>query len=380
MSLVGGALLLAFFTAGQVPHQSEIENYVLAQKTALNIPGLSLGVVYKGSVYKKSWGNANEELSVPATADTVYELASMSKPLVATAAMLLMRDRKPPFALEDKVCKHLPEVPGAWGNITIRHLLSHLSGIKEYLLIPEFSTRREYSDGELLNMAARYPLNFPPGEQFNYTNTGYCILTMIIERTTRRPYGDILKERIFTPLGMTSTRVNDSTAIIPRRASGYTFRFGSRFHADFVARTQLAFGDCGVVSTLNDLLLLDKELWKADSTILPKDMLDQMWTPAKLNDRTAYQRYGLGWELYCDEKGKVTEVYHGGAIEGFRSIILRYLADKLTVIVLFNGELDAGVNDDFATHIADLAYGLKPGERRVMRAKVETRHASLPRN
>jgi CubicO group peptidase (beta-lactamase class C family) len=284
----------------------------------------------------------------------------MSKPLLATAAVLLARDARPPFALDHKVRKYLPELPASWRNITINHLLSHLSGIKEYLDIREFSTRQEYSDADLLNLAIRYPLNFTPGEQFDYTNTGYCVLAMVIERTTKKPYGDILRERIFAPLGMRSTRVNDSTAIIPGRAAGYAFRFGRRLHADFVARTQLALGDCGVVSTINDLVLWDKEMWNCESKILPKDMLKQMWTPARLNNGK-FTKYGLGWDLVVGGGGKVCAVHHGGEIEGFRSIILRYLCDRLSVIVLFNGELERWKNGEFAVGVADLVVGRKPG-------------------
>lgn len=355
------ALSLVSSAPGEAPHWPEIEKYVAEQKEKLHIPGLSLAIVYKGEVYTKAWGHANVEWNVPATTDTVYEIASMSKSFLATAALLLARDARSPFALDDKVGKHLSEWPASWGDVTIRHLLSHLSGIKEYLDIREFSTRREYSDTDLLNMATGYPLNFAPGDQYDYTNTGYCVLAMVMERTTKRPYGEILRGRIFEPLGMRSTRVNDSTAIIPRRAAGYAFRFGHRLHADFVARTQLAFGDCGVISTVNDLVLWDKEMWKSDSKILPKDLLEQMWTRAAMNNGT-FADYGLGWELQRDAGGDVYEVYHGGVIEGFRSIIVRFLPDQLSVIVLFNGELDPWKNNDFARDVADLVVGRKSGQ------------------
>src|SRR5207249_1958542 len=117
---------------------------------------------------------------------------------------------------------------------------------------------------------------FAPGDQFDYTNTGYCILGMIIERATNKKYGEILRDRIFAPLKMSATRVNDSNTIIPKRAVGYTFRFGERLHADFVTQSQLAFADCGVVSSIDDLVLWDKEMWNKDSKILPQKLLSQM--------------------------------------------------------------------------------------------------------
>ena len=372
-------LLLVSIAVGEVPHQPEINQYVAQQMTDLNIPGLSLAIVYKDDVYKNAWGQANVELNVPATNDTAYELASMSKPFLATAAVLLSRNANPPFALEDEIRQHLPELPGAWAGITVRYLLSHLSGIKEYLEIREFSTRREYSDADLLNFATSYPLNFAPGDRLDYTNTGYCVLAMLIERTTGKSYGETLKDRIFVPLGMRSTRVNDSTAIIPLRAAGYSFRFGRRFHADYVARSQLAFADCGVISTTNDLVLWDKEMWKIDSKILPQDLLAQMWTPAKLNDGTVTD-YGLGWDLYFNDDGIVCQVAHGGAIEGFRSIIRRYLCDELSVIVLFNCELEAGKNYYFARDVADLVVGRKPAAPLAPGPGAEKRRTRLPRH
>jgi CubicO group peptidase (beta-lactamase class C family) len=377
--LVTSTLLLFSLAPGEVPHQPEIDNYVTKQMAALNIPGLSLAIVYKGETYTKAWGRSNVELNVAATCDTVYEIASMSKPLLATVAVLLTRDETPPFRLEDKVGKHLPELPAAWGDITIRHLLSHLSGIKEYLNIREFSPHREYSDGDLLSLASRYPLNFTPGEQFDYTNTGYCVQAMVMERTTKKCYGDILNERIFRPLEMRSTRVNDSTAIIKRRAGGYAFRFGRLLHADFVAPSQLAFGDCGVISTVNDLVRWDKEMWNKESKVLPRALLNDLWTRAKLNDGSFIDD-GLGWELYCDAKGTVSSVYHGGAIEGFRSIVVRYLLDELSVIVLFNGELEPWKNNYFARDIADLVVGSKTDQRLGPRFNDNRRHTGLARH
>jgi len=363
---------------GEVPNQTVINKYVAERMAELKIPGLSLAVIYKGDVYKNAWGQANVELNAPATIDTVFELASMSKPFLATATLLLSREPHPPFALNDKIRHHLPELPAAWADITVRHLLSHLSGIKEYLKIPEFSTRREYSDVDLLNLAVREPLNFRSGDQFDYTNTGYCILAILIERTTRRSYGEILQERLFVPLRMHSTRVNDSEAIIPQRAGGYSFRFGQLRHADFVARSQLAFADCGLVSTINDLVVWDQEMWKQDSRLLPQDLLNQMWTPSELNNHT-FVNYGMGWYLCSDAEGSVFQVTHGGAIEGFRSIICRFLLDKLSVIVLFNCELEDGKNYDFAQDVADRVIGRKPDACLHRGTVHEKRRTALPR-
>jgi D-alanyl-D-alanine carboxypeptidase len=377
-SLVTPVVLIASLAATEVPHVAEVDAYVGKQMSDLQIPGLSLAIYYKGDVYQHAWGWANVELNVPATTDTVYELASMSKPFLATAAVLLTRDANPPFRLEDKIRRYLPELPAAWEDITVRHLLGHLSGIKEYLSIPEFSFRTEYSDGDLLNMVTRYPLDFTPGDQWEYTNTGYCVLAMLMERTTKRTYSQILKERIFEPLGMHRTRVNDSNKIIPGRAAGYSFFFGHRVHADFVARSQLAFGDCGVISTVNDLHLWDQEMWNPNSKVLPKDLLKQLWTPGRLNNG-CLTKYGLGWDLDWNAQGTVYWVAHGGSIQGFRSIITRFPCDKLSVIVLFNCDLDDQKNYDFARDVADLVYGNQPSLRAQPRPSGGKPRASLLR-
>jgi CubicO group peptidase (beta-lactamase class C family) len=378
-SLVTPLLLLTSLAPAAVPHVAEVDAYVGQQMSDLHIPGLSLAIYYKGAVYKNAWGWANVELDAPACTNTVYELASMSKPFLATAAVLLTREHNPPFKLDDKIRKHLPEVPATWAGIKVSHLLTHTSGIVEYLKIPGFSTRVEYSDADLLNMAARYPPCFTPGDRFCYTNTGYCVLAMLMERTTKKHYDQILRERIFEPLHMHFTRVNDSSEIIPRRAAGHSFGCGRRLHADFVAQSQLAFADCGVISTVNDLLLWDKELWKKDSKILPKDLLNQMWARPKLNNGTL-SRYGLGWDLYPVDQSLVTEVAHGGAIEGFRSIIYRYLRDELSVIVLFNCDLDDWKNYDFARDVADRVVGNQPSPRPHRASVDEKRRSSLRRH
>jgi len=353
-TLIMQSLVLFSCAPAQIQDPQAIEKYIKRQMELLHIPGLSLAINYNGKVCKKAWGKADLEWDVDAGKDTAYELASMSKPFVATAVMLLANDNV--LRLDDKARKYLPELPAAWDNITIKHLLSHTSGVKEYVHMCEFSLRQEYSDKDLLDLAARYPLEFCPGDQYAYTNTGYCMLAMILERATGKWYGDILKERIFDPLQMKSTRVNDSSAIISKRAVGYTFYDGQYHHADFVAQTQLAFGDCGVISTIDDLILWDKEMWNDKSEILPKKILKQMWTPATLN-HGGQAPYGLGWDIRPATGGIL--VSHGGAIQGFTCNIYRYLNDKLTVIILLNGELEPYKSYDIARDIANLAVGNK---------------------
>ena len=161
------------------------------------------------------------ELSVPATEKTVYQLASVTKQFTATAIMMLAEEGK--LGLGDKISKYLPDLPTAWKDVTVRHLLNHTSGIKSYTSVKDFfkTARKDYTHREILDLVAKDPLEFAPGEKWKYNNTGYFLLGMIIEKVAGKTYGEFLDERIFKPLGMTQTRVNDLHAIIPNRAQGY---------------------------------------------------------------------------------------------------------------------------------------------------------------
>ena len=192
-----------------------------------HIPGVSVAIVKDGKVVlAKGYGLANVELGVPATADTVYQLASVTKTFTATAIMMLVAEGK--LALDDRITDRLPDLPAAWQDVTVRHLLSHTSGIKSYTSVRDFykSTRKDYARREILDLVAKEPLEFAPGEKWNYCNTGYFLLGMLIEKVTGKQYGEFMDERIFKPLGMTRTRVNDLRAIIPdrRKATSGTAR------------------------------------------------------------------------------------------------------------------------------------------------------------
>ncbi len=196
-----------------------IDDYVLGVIQKRHIPGVSVAIVKNGKLLQaKGYGLANVELSVPATEKTVYQLASVTKQFTATAIMMLVEQGK--LGLGDKISKHLPDLPAAWKEVTIRHLLNHTSGIKSYTSVKDFfkTARKDYTHREILDLVAKDPLEFAPGEKWRYCNTGYFLLGMIIEKVSGKTYGEFLDERIFKPLGMTQTRVNDLHAIIPNRA------------------------------------------------------------------------------------------------------------------------------------------------------------------
>ena len=233
------AVLLVAMGAGPDP-VSRAKDYLRGRMDDLHIAGLSVAVVRDGRILMTwSCGKADLELGVDATDDTVYELASVSKTFIATAVMNLVDARK--IALGDPVRKFIPAAPPDWDGVTIRHLLTHTSGIKEYLDLPGFSLTEDLSDAELVRRVARQPLAFRPGSDWSYSNTNYVLLGMVVSKASGRWFGDYLRDEIFRP-GMVATRVNAATEIIPDRASGYVYRYRQR-KAAYISPSQLALAD-----------------------------------------------------------------------------------------------------------------------------------------
>jgi CubicO group peptidase (beta-lactamase class C family) len=309
-----------------------------------HVPGVSIAVVKDGKlVLAKGYGQANVELAVPATADTVFQLASVSKTFTASAVMLLVRDGK--LSLDDKLSARLTDLPAAWADVTVRQLLNHTSGIKSYTSVEGFDklSRKDFSQAEILELVAKDPLEFTPGEKWNYSNTGYFLLGMLIEKASGKPYGEFMAERIFTPLGMDHTRLNDLREVLPGRAQGYEWNGQQLRNGEYVSPTQ-PFAAGALVSTVNDLVKWDAAL--ANHALLDQATLEEMWTPTKLKEGEA--GYGLGWQTGKTNDHRV--VRHGGGIPGFSTELARYVDDGLTVIVLTNS--DSGQAERFARAIA----------------------------
>jgi D-alanyl-D-alanine carboxypeptidase len=310
-----------------------IDDYVSAVMKKRHIPGVSIAIVKDGKLVEaKGYGLANVELSVPATEKTVYQLASVTKQFTATAIMMLAEAGK--LGLEDRISKDLPDLPAAWKEVTIRQLLNHTSGIKSYTSVKDFfkTARKDYTHREILDLVAKEPLEFPSGEKWNYSNTGYFLLGMIIEKVAGTTYGEFLEGRIFKPLGMTQTRVNDLRAIIPGRAQGYEWNGKALRNGEYVSPTQ-PFAAGMLVSSVGDLVKWDAAL--ASEKLLKKSTLESMWAPSPLSKGSPAE-YGLGWQVKPVNGHRL--VSHGGGIPGFSTQISRFLDDRLTVIVLTNAE------------------------------------------
>jgi CubicO group peptidase (beta-lactamase class C family) len=322
-----------------------LDAYVKAEMLRNHIPGLSLAVVRDGQlVLAKGYGWANAELSVPARPDTVYQLASVTKQFTATAIMILVEEGK--ISLEDKITKFLPDLPAAWSEVTVRQLLTHTSGIKSYTSLRDFTRtlRKDYTHAEIIKLVSELPPDFPPGERWRYNNTGYFLLGMIIERVSGKPYGEFLSDRIFKPLQMTSTRVNDLTEVIPNRAAGYAWRGNRLRQGEYTSPTQ-PYAAGALVSTVVDLAKWDAALYT--EKLVKQATLRRMWMPARLNDGKP-TGYGFGWGVE-DYRGHRL-IGHGGGIPGFSTQISRFVDDRVTVVVLCN--LEGGSSDALAKGVA----------------------------
>jgi CubicO group peptidase (beta-lactamase class C family) len=300
-----------------------------------NVPGISLAVLKEGKVIKaKGYGLANLELNVPATAETVYQLASVTKQFTATGVMLLVEEGK--VRLSDPISKHIKRLPAAWSNITVRHLLSMTSGIKDYLGVVQPNVAREdFTYERIVEMVADLPLNFEPGERFQYSNSNYILLAMLIRSISGKSYDGFLAERVWGPLGMTATQRDDPAEVIPNRAGLYNWRTNKYENIQFLSPTLWNNGDGGLISTVLDLGNWDAALYS--NRILSSASLEQMWSPQKLNNDEE-SNYGFGWAM-----GKLRghrTVGHGGGRPGTATQITRFLDDRLTVIVLMNGPGD----------------------------------------
>lgn len=319
--------------AGSAVRAQSIDDFVNQQMAQRHIPGLAVAVIRNGQVVvAKGFGKANVELDVPVTENTVFQLASVTKQFTATAILLLVQEGK--LGLDDKVSGRLPNLPATWANVTIRQLLTHTSGIKNYTETKDFGkrSRYDYTQDEMLKLVTDAPLDFPSGSKFNYSNTGYFLLGMVIEKVSGRSYGEFVQQRIFQPLGMTATRFNDIHDLIKNRAAGYSWDGKVLQNADFVSPTQ-PFAAGALVSTITDLIKWDAAL--NSDKILPKAVLESMWTPTKLTDG-AESGYGFGWGVQTNKGHRI--VGHGGGIDGFSTEIQRLVDDTVTVIVLANSD------------------------------------------
>ena len=330
MKLIAASLLAASVlgTTTVIAGADRVGDFVNPYLKKKQIPGCALLVRHNRKVVLATgYGIANLEHGVPVKSQTVFQSGSINKQFTAMAVMVLVQERK--LALDDPISKYLA-VPASWSGITVRHLLTHTSGLGDY---PEnFSLQRDYTEDELLKMVATQPLGFAPGEKWRYSNLGYVTLGILIGKASSEFWGDFLRKRVFDQLDMKHARVISEADVIPNRAAGYVLNDHVLKNQKWVSPSVNATADGSLYFTIEDLAKWDEAL--EAQKLLSRANYEQMWTPVRLNDGTTAP-YGFGWRIAKADSGH-RMIEHGGNWQGFASYIVRYPDDRLTVAALCN--------------------------------------------
>lgn len=309
----------------------EMDAKISAYMEDNNIPGGLIAVASGGEILElRTYGLSNVELSVPVAADHVFEIGSISKQFVAVAALQLVEEGK--LSLDDPIHEHLPELPSDWVGVTLKQLLNHTSGIPDYEEIYTYDIYRlRVTPEDVIKIANGRPMDFEPGMGRYYSNTGFYLASMIVERAAGAPLGKVLKKRIFDPIGMSQTRFADPEAIIKGRAEGYWVNKRGELINRNATETSSTLGAGGLLSSAADMAKWDAALHGTD--ILSESSKQIMWTAAILPDGTN-TRYGLAWNVGEDRGLKITS--HGGQVAGFVANFTRYVDINTSIIVFMN--------------------------------------------
>ena len=350
-------------TGSQVP--AAVDTIVRDAMAAGPIVGLSVAASRGGRLlFAAGYGLADLENGVPATPATIYHFGSITKPFTAATVVQLVETGK--MGLEDELTKFLPSYPVQGHRVTIQHLLHHTSGIKNYLLLPRWqeAVRLDLTHDQLVGLFRNEPFDFPPGDKFSYTNSGYYLLGLVIEQAAGQSYPEYLKARVFDPLGLAQTAYCEQRPVIKGRARGYDVVDGVVLNAEYFSMTH-AYSAGAVCGSALDLLAWVRAL--AEGRLVSKDGFRRMSAAGTLTDGTQIE-YGQGLALSSVEGHP--RVSHVGGIRGFASQFAHYPDDDLTVVVLTNTE-----NAKAATIEARISRALlglpPPGPERVVLSKPE---------
>lgn len=306
---------------------------------------MGAALVAKGArvIFSKGYGSADLEWNVPNAPNTKFRLGSVTKQF--TAGPILLLEERGKLSVQDPVKKYVANAPASWDRITIFNLLTHTSGIPNFTSFPDYPKLEPFATTakEEVERLFDKPLDFQPGESWSYSNSGYLVLTYIIEKVTGQPYATFVHDNIFAPLGMTESGYDSNSEIIPHRASGYVFENNHYANAGYINMT-VPQGAGSLYSTTEDLLKWEQGLF--GGKLLTPASLKKMTTPFKNN-------YAFGLEV--DTSGGHRVIQHGGGIEGFNTIVSYRPDDQLTVIVLAN--VNGSAPGQIASKLAALARG-----------------------
>ncbi|HUH27502.1 serine hydrolase [Gelidibacter sp.] len=322
--------LISISSAIAQDFKTEVDAYLKSEYPA-NGPGVSFLVSKNGkTIYQEAFGMANLELNVSMTPNNVFEIGSMTKQFTAVSILILTEQGK--LNLEDDITKYIPDYPTQGKKITIRHLLNHTSGIKSYTGMPNFKTRAktDMSPKELIDVFKNEPMDFAPGDQYKYNNSGYVLLGYIIEIISGDTYANFLENNIFKPLGMNATHSGSKKEIVINRASGYSEIENGFENADYLSLT-IPYAAGSIMSTTGDLLKWQNAL--SNHTLIKSDSYEMAIHGSTLNDGT-HIPYGFGLE-----EGNINgtpSIHHGGGIFGYTSMGIYLPHENIFVTGLTN--------------------------------------------
>ena len=310
-------------------HADAIDDYVNQEIGRERTPGAALAIIHHGKLVRaQGYGYANIEHRVPVHPDTIFQSGSIGKQFTSTAIMLMVEDGK--LRLDESIRTYLPESPKSWQPIKLRHILTHTSGIAGD---PGFDRRRDYTDEELLGILYALKLEFPPGERWSYSNSGYTLLGLLVKRVSGEFYGDVLARRVFGPLHMQTARVISDGDIVMNRAAGYELTDRGLRNQEWVSPTSNSTADGALYLTVLDYAKWDAGLLAG--RILKPESWAQVYAPVRLASGKTYP-YGFAWSLE-DFAGQ--EIHqHSGSWQGFQTFFIRYLGDEISIVVLTNSD------------------------------------------
>ncbi|MDB6058065.1 MAG: Penicillin-binding protein 4 [Verrucomicrobiales bacterium] len=315
-----------------------------------NHPGASVMVIHDGKpVFAKAYGMADVDNKVPCTTNTNFRLASVTKQFTAMGILILADRNK--LSLDDKITKFFPRFPKYGEQTTVRHLLTHTSGVYDYDdPVPPGTTVQMKDKDVLKTVAGHDETYFPPGTKFRYSNSGYALLALIIEKVSGQSYADFLKANVFTPLGMSnSVAFEDGISTVPNRAFGYA-KNGDHFEPADQSLTSAVLGDGGIYSSVVDMFKWDQSLY-TDKLVSHARLKDAFTVHSKTSDM-AGSGYGYGWYVAGPD-----HVWHYGSTCGFNTMINRFPQKKTTIIILTN-RADAKLTE-LTSKLVDVVMGAK---------------------
>ena len=343
--IIGLSLLMGESLAGKDENNmvNQIDLY-MKKLTELGRFSGSILVAKDGKILiSKGYGQANYELDVPCAPETKFRIGSITKSFTAMAIMQLQE--KELLSVNDPISKYIPDYPRG-NEITIHHLLTHTSGIQSYTGFPDFSENNIIPttlDKIILSFKDK-PLEFEPGSTYKYNNSGYALLTHVIEKVSGKSYEEFVKDSILSPIGMSDTGVDTHNQILKNRAAGYSIDSAHKIINDNYTSMSWPLGAGVLYSTVEDLWKLDRALH--DGTILKQSSCSIMHTPNKDN-------YCYGWvsDKICDKPA----FWHNGGIHGFRSDFMRFIDDNVCIVVLSN--FSFSMPEQVAKDLAAIIFG-----------------------